>query len=442
MQYKILEFKGQGGFGKVEVVQVGTEVKACKTFELSGVMKGNPSLEENAKKRFIKEAKYQHSINHKNIVPVTKMFLTEEPPYFIMPLAEKSLLEDLSIDHINTTNFLEPIFDIMSGLEEIHSIGIHHRDLKPSNVLRFRDSSTGQYFYAIGDFGLMSLAETGVTTLTTAGMHKSSDMYTAPEITQDLRYASAQSDIYSLACIIHDIVGTKKRIPCHEIDEPGDYCDLLKVATRLDPTRRFKSISSFREALIEISKVATIAKTQPASDLIDILENEKVSLSEADFVKLADFLSSSISQNEKNIVLSRLSLNRIEEIIANCKQASYIAKNYFDYVRNNGFDFSFCDTLAGRIECFMKIIEIDVLVEAAFALLYLGTSHNRWYVEFKAVKYFKGDIEERLLKRILMEIRVEGSRFCTAINHLFYSINYSLEVLHPEIQRTIKEICK
>jgi hypothetical protein len=73
--------------------------------------------------------------------------------------------------------------------------------------------------------------------------------------------------------------------------------------------------------------------------------------------------------------------------------------------------------------------------------LYMGTAHNRWYVERRAVKYFTGDIEERLLKRICMEIRVDGDKFCTAINHLFHSISYSLDSLHLEIQKTIKEVC-
>jgi hypothetical protein len=250
-----------------------------------------------------------------------------------------------------------------------------------------------------------------------------------------------QISLKTYTCIIHDIVGRRNRIPCHEIDEPGEYGDLLRLATRLDPARRFKSISSFREALVEISKTSLPAKTQSGSDLIQVLENETELLSDSDIEKLSDFLSSSIVQSEKEAVLRELSLKRIEEIVSRSKQASYIAKSYFTFVRGNGFTFSFCDTLAGRVEAFMEIPEVDVLAEGILALLYLGTSHNRWYVEHKAVKYLKGEIEDRLLRRMLMEIRVEESKFCNAIKHLCYSINYNIEHLHPEIQRTIKEVC-
>ncbi len=106
-----------------------------------------------------------------------------------MPVAETTLLDEmLAEDKIEENEFFQCFYDIMAGLEEIHSLGIYHRDLKPGNVLKFAG------YYSIGDFGLMSLKQTGISTLTTAGMRKSSDFYTAPEITVDLRRACAQSD--------------------------------------------------------------------------------------------------------------------------------------------------------------------------------------------------------------------------------------------------------
>ena len=68
------------------------------------------------------------------------------------------------------------------------------------------------------------------------------------------------------------------------------------------------------------------------------------------------------------------------------------------------------------------IASVDIVSEGAFALLYMGTKHNRWYVEKLALNYFSGDIEGRLLQRMIMEIKVDRQKFCNAINHLFYSI--------------------
>lgn len=144
-------------------------------------MKG---IEEQARKRFVKEAKYQQQIEHPNIVKIIDVDTDKEPPFYTMPVADASLEEDIANGIVNSSNFLKCFYDIMAGLEEIHSYSIYHRDLKPGNVLRFGKE------YAIGDFGLMSIDQTGVTSLTTPGMHKTSDSYTAPEITQDLRKAS------------------------------------------------------------------------------------------------------------------------------------------------------------------------------------------------------------------------------------------------------------
>ena len=54
---------------------------------------------------------------------------------------------------------------------------------------------------------------------------------------------------------------------------------------------------------------------------------------------------------------------------------------------------------------------------------YMGTSHNRWYVERIVLNYLrKSNIEDRLLKRMIMEMRIDGKKFCRAIDHLHLSL--------------------
>jgi len=433
MKFKVVADKGQGGFGIVQVIENSKAKQfALKTFHIHPSMS---AIEAIAKKRFIKEAKYQQLIDHPNIVPVIEIEASD-PPSFIMPLAESSMYDEMVSGVLDSSNFSKCLYDIMAGLEEIHSLGIYHRDLKPANVLKFK--KTG---YAIGDFGLMSLNQTGVTTLTQTGMAKNSDMYTAPEITQDLKFASIQSDIFSLGCILHDFVGQSKRIPCNEISETSEYGDILLGATRMDPLRRFSTVAAFREALISISSVTPVTKTQAAEKVLNSLQKDIADFNEQDISRLADFLSSSINPSEKGVILEQISLDQIGEIINGKKHAAFIGKVYCRYVRSSNFNFDFCDTLANRIVAFMAQGNLDIIAEGIFALLYMGTGHNRWYVERKAVRYLTGEIEERLLKRLCMEIRVDGKKFCSAINHLFVSITYSVDMLNPEIKRTIKEVC-
>jgi len=247
MNFKIISNIGKGGFGLVQLIEDDQGKRfALKSFDIHPLMIG---MEDNARKRFILEVKYQKLINHPNIVPVLSDLLSNNPPAYIMPLANTSLQNEINSDTLDNDTFLNAIYDIMAGLEAIHSLGIYHRDLKPGNVLKFDDG------YKISDFGLMSITETGITTLTSTGMTKGSDMYTAPEITQDLKFASVQSDIYSLGCILHDFFGQDKRLPCNEIIESSPYGDIFLGATRKDPSRRFASVASFREALSSLKKV-------------------------------------------------------------------------------------------------------------------------------------------------------------------------------------------
>lgn len=433
MKYTEIKTIGQGGFGKVTHIKNDEgEEFALKTFDLHPSMSG---ISDMAKKRFVKEAVYQQQIVHPNIVKIYSVFENEEPPYYIMELADSSMFNDMNNGTLNKSNYLSCIYDIMAGLEEMHNYGMYHRDLKPGNVLRFKNR------YAIGDFGLISLNKTGITTLTKTGMSKNSDLYTAPEITQDLKYASVQSDIYSLGCILHDFVGKSQRIPCNEISESTNFGDLLLSATRKDPSRRFSSVKSFREALNSITQQVEEVKTEIAEVIKEKIEKPIAEFDEKDVSDLSDFLNSDVIQEEKNTILSIISLQHIEIINKYPYMSPYIAKSYFSYVRNGGFQWDFCDTLANRVSEFMKIGSIDIISEGIFALLYMGTGHNRWYVERIAANNLKGNIDPNLLRRIEMECRVDGKKFCRAFEHLMYSINESLSNFNERIQEVYKTVC-
>ena len=204
MTLKIVKQLGTGGFGTVELVtdSAGKQY-ARKTFSLHQQL--SPSLEQNVRKRFVREAKIQQSLKHKNIVPVLGAELDGNTPYYLMPVALGTLADDLLKDRTLSGSFLSAISDIVAGLEELHHIDIFHRDLKPQNVLRLSDGANE--YYAISDFGLISQKDSTLSKLTTTGMAKGSDYYTAPEITADLKKASPQSDIFSLGCILHDMIG-------------------------------------------------------------------------------------------------------------------------------------------------------------------------------------------------------------------------------------------
>ncbi|HMI02484.1 MAG TPA: protein kinase [Pedobacter sp.] len=441
MKYEFVDHIATGGFGKVEKVRgEDGQLYARKTFELDKKMIDD-GFEENAKKRFIYEAKYQAGISHKNVVPVLELFVKENPPYFIMPLAHNSLEKDTKNGHIDSSNFMFPVLDILSGLEEIHSLDVYHRDLKPSNVLRFSDNEGADY-YAIGDFGLMSVTQrTGLTVLTSTAMAKNSDLYTAPEITQHLKNGTIASDIYSVGCIIHDFVGTGSRVPCNEIVDGSTYSDILSTCTKNDPKKRFKSVTSLRDLLATFDTESFEAKTEIGIRITEYLSRNPVLLNENEIEEITNYISSQEDTGERHNAVLQIDLDHIK-VIKESNSLGRFASVYFDFIKSSSFQWNTCDALASRINFLISGESISVQAEGIMALLYMGTRHNRWYVERLFVDKVGHSADEKLIRRLNIQFSVDDKELCYALSHLTYSIDFSYESLHPTLYKTVKTICK
>lgn len=434
---------GKGGFGIVhEVADEKGHRFAKKTYHLSQSFTVTDEINAHLKRRFDREAKLQSGITHRNIVPIVKKHLDDDPAYFLMPLAQSSLEQDIHKDKQLGGKWMNAILDIISGLEEIHSLKIYHRDLKPGNVLKFEDEdNTGEFYYAISDFGLIALKQTQVSMLTQFGMKMTSDFYTAPEITQDLSAASVQSDVYSLGCILHDFVGTESRVPCNEIRENGEFGAILINCTRRDPNRRFKSVAAVRDALLTLSITSNSQSSQGVNQFADLLNSGEI-LTEKEWQLITDYIEKDIEAVDVQRVLRLLDIDRINEVIENHPSiAIRVGLIYAEWIRSNSFNFAECDGLAIRLELFMRIQDISLQSECLMSLLLMGTSHNRWYVERKFFNYVNANIDTQLCKRLAVEFRADDSNVCKAINHLEGSIGVSRKNMHPILLDTLENIC-
>lgn len=433
---------GSGGFGNVDLVRddEGREF-ARKTFSVNQPMPDE--LVPNVRKRFIKEAKLQSGMKHRNIVPILHMDLEGDSPWYLMPVADTSLDKEVAADRHLGGAYKLAITDIISGLEELHLMQMVHRDLKPQNVLKFTDYKSGNPYYAISDFGFISLKDSRLSQLTYTGMKKGADYYTAPEIAKDLRAASAQTDIFSLGCVLHDMVGTEDRVPCTEIREDGPFGALLLNCTRGRPERRFKSVAIVRDILLSIDVSAPPVVDKDIGKIADKLD-EGEALSSEEIEAIAELVEDNPDSDDARVLLRKLNIEAIDSFFSiNVGASKRIGLQFAEWIsQRSAFDFDFCDVLAGRAEAFFKHGDFDLQTEIAMGMLILGASHNRWYVERKFMALCNEEIPEGLAKRLAVELRARGNGVCKDFDHLEASIGADRHALHPLIVEALKDICE
>ena len=102
-----------------------------------------------------------------------------------------------------TLELLGLIQELCGPLTFIHARGIVHRDLKPSNIL-IRSNGTP----VLMDFGLASrfAGSAGRESVDLEGEMRGTPAYMAPELLGGTAVIDARSDLYSLGCILYEIV--------------------------------------------------------------------------------------------------------------------------------------------------------------------------------------------------------------------------------------------
>jgi len=438
MSYTFSKHIGRGGFAQVDIVtnEQGNSF-AQKTYA------PDPQLikavgDDHLKRRFVREVRYQSTINHPNIVQIIDFFLVENPPRFIMPLAVCTLRDELQQDPTLGTNLHTALFDILAGLEHLHSKGLVHRDLKPANVLRFNDEN-GLAYYAISDFGLMSAVNSDSSTLTGTNANGGTENYAAPELIGDFRRATASADIYAFGAILHDIFGNAaQRIPYTELTLPGSVGPIIENCTKRLPLRRYSSVSILRDELYQVLNTQPVSFNSSNEEAVVNLLRSKTDLNDEEwdivFIQLARNIDNQIPVVN---ILSALSIDHIYLLYRQNDLFTAMGDYFAEHLRKNQFDFNYCDVLASKAEQFFNQADIGLQSKIAVALLTLGTSHNRWYVEGKAANMLDNTISTDLAERIRIEIEVEQLNFRNLINHLCTSIHLQVNFLHPVLQEML-----
>jgi len=231
--------------------------------------------------RFKQESKAVSALRHQNIITVFDFgLLPDATPYLIMDYLEgQTLAEILKTEKRLSPERALPLFaQACDALAHSHSRGVVHRDIKPGNLL-VRQEPDGTESLTIFDFGIAKmLGQDGSTInkLTSSGEVFGSPLYMSPEQCSGEKI-DARSDIYSLACVFHELV---LGVPPFRGDSPMDtlmrhlndpvkpfseaapdvqlppgFEEIITKALSKDPEDRYKSMSEFRDEILRVGNL-------------------------------------------------------------------------------------------------------------------------------------------------------------------------------------------
>ncbi|MEZ6046464.1 MAG: serine/threonine-protein kinase [Planctomycetaceae bacterium] len=125
----------------------------------------------------------------------------ENQLYYVMELVEGASMREVlnRKGRIRWQETVEVGWQVCSALQHAHNHGIIHRDLKPANLFLSKDGRL-----KLGDFG--TALDTGAVNITEMGLTVGTYYYMAPEQIRAERSISGQTDLYSLGCVLYEML--------------------------------------------------------------------------------------------------------------------------------------------------------------------------------------------------------------------------------------------
>ena len=217
-EYKILDRLGKGRMAGVYLArhQLGQTV-AIK------VLPPSKAKDPNLLGRFMREARLAVRLKHPNIVRTFQMGQFNDLYYLVMEYLEGDTLEDMLAKRPKflPAEAVRLVHQALMGLQHIHAQGLVHRDIKPANImlvglngpdttratLKILDIGLGRQLF---DEGHPAQVEDG---LTGEGVLLGTPDYMAPEQARDPRLADVRADIYSLGCVLYQMLAGQPPFP-------------------------------------------------------------------------------------------------------------------------------------------------------------------------------------------------------------------------------------
>ncbi len=276
-EYKIERVLGQGGFG---ITYLARDVNLQKQIVIKEFFPKEYSSRDGSTysvlpdknrdedkygyflKKFINEARILASIEHPNIVKVTRFFEENNTGYFLMDYIQGESLKHYinRKGSLDESEILSIIIPILEGLKEVHAKDFLHRDIAPDNIYITQNGMP-----MLIDFGAAKNV-VAKESKSIAGVFKAG--YSSPEQYILSAKHTKATDIYSVgAVIVAMIIGeTPPESTQRQYDEidpleikleqyqnrySSHFLNTVQKAVSLKAKDRFQRVVDFQKALLQ-----------------------------------------------------------------------------------------------------------------------------------------------------------------------------------------------
>jgi serine/threonine protein kinase len=257
---------GRGGMGTVYRAWQRSVSRWVAVKVLDASRAADPEIEQGFLQKFQVEIQALARLNDPRIVTIYQAGNHDGRLWFAMELidgvtVEKWISEKGAFDADEASRVAG---EVAHALDAALRQGIVHRDVKPANIFLLKDGSV-----KLADFGLARSAEFGRTRLTDLQAVTCTPEYASPE-QADGRSTDHRSDIYSLGCVLYEMV--TERPP---FSGDSQMATLVMQASELPPSPRTlnPAVSLDLELLLEkCLEKDPAGRFQSYEELIDALD--------------------------------------------------------------------------------------------------------------------------------------------------------------------------
>jgi len=273
--YRLLGVLGEGGMGRVYLAARADDMYqqqvAIKLLHAGFAQTRRMLL------RFGAERQILANLNHPNIARLLDGGVSDGLPYLVMEYVDGVLIDEYCRRHRLTTEPRLKLFcTVCRAVEYAHKSLVVHRDIKPGNILVTSDGAP-----KLLDFGIAKLLADGAElTRTRTGERMMTPEYASPEQVRGDSITTS-TDVYALGVLLYELLSGRRpfhmettspiemaRVICEQTPTApsmvvrqnpdlappdafrklsGDLDNIVLMAMRKEPARRYVSVGQFAE---------------------------------------------------------------------------------------------------------------------------------------------------------------------------------------------------